>query len=120
MPRAKTDEQKHPENYFHGPAKHIKDRIIIHEAADIPREGVFISLNGFPYLCKPGVEIDIPRPVRQMLDTRITTITEHDENGREYTKNIKRINYTLVKEDVGRPPEVIPEAKPAEAAAPEL
>ena len=57
-------------------------------------------MNGFPFLAKPGVEIDIPRPVRNMMDTRITTITSHDENGKEYTKDIKRINYTLVKEAV--------------------
>lgn len=100
MPRVKTEEQKHPENFFHGPAGQIRDRIIIHEAEDIPKEGLFISLNGYPFLCKPGVAIDIPRPVRLMLDTRITRVTKHDENGKEYTKDVKRINYTLVKEGV--------------------
>ena len=100
MPRVKTEEQKHPENFFHGPKGQIRDRIIIHEAEDIPKEGLFISLNGYPFLCKPGVAIDIPRPVRLMLDTRITRVTKHDENGKEYTKDVKRINYTLVKEGV--------------------
>ena len=100
MPRVKTEEQKHPENFFHGPAGQIRDRIIIHEAEDIPKEGLFISLNGYPFLCKPGVAIDIPRPVRLMLDTRITRVTKHDETGKEYTKDVKRINYTLVKEGV--------------------
>ena len=100
MPRAKSDEEKYPENYFNGPAGHIKDRIILHEGIDIPREGIFISLNGYPFLAKPGIEIDIPRPVRKMLDTRIVTITSHDENGKEYTKDVKRFNYTLVKSGV--------------------
>ena len=103
MPRAKTDEQKFPENYFHGPGGHVRDRIIIHESAEIPKEGLFISLNGFPFLCKAGVPIDLPRPVREMLDTRITKVTQHDDNGKEYTKDIKRINYTLVKEGVNLP-----------------
>ena len=85
---------------FTGPKGHPKDRILIHEAADIPREGMFISLNGYPYLVKPGEEIDIPRPVRQMLDTRVITLTSHDDNVKEYTKDIKRINYTLIKENV--------------------
>lgn len=114
MPRVKTEEQKHPENFFHGPAGQIRDRIIIHEAEDIPKEGLFISLNGYPFLCKPGVAIDIPRPVRLMLDTRITRVTKHDENGKEYTKDVKRINYTLVKEGVNIEEKV--EAPPPNAA----
>lgn len=103
MPRVKSDQELNPQNYFNGPLGHIKDRIIIHEGVDIPREGIFLSLNGFPFLAKPGVEIDIPRPVRTMLDTRITTITAHDDSGKEYTKDVKRINYTLVKEAVNAP-----------------
>lgn len=114
MPRVKTEEQKHPENFFHGPAGQIRDRIIIHEAEDIPKEGLFISLNGYPFLCKPGVAIDIPRPVRLMLDTRITRVTKHDETGKEYTKDVKRINYTLVKEGVNIEEKV--EAPPPNAA----
>ena len=114
MPRVKTEEQKHPENFFHGPAGQIRDRIIIHEAEDIPKEGLFISLSGYPFLCKPGVAIDIPRPVRLMLDTRITRVTKHDETGKEYTKDVKRINYTLVKEGVNIEEKV--EAPPPNAA----
>jgi hypothetical protein len=103
---------KNPEEYFNSPQGHIRDKIIIHEGLDIPKEGMFISLNGFPFLAKPGVEIDIPRPVRKMLDTRIITVTSHDENGKEYTKDIRRVNYTLVKEGVNLPD---PEPEAAEA-----
>lgn len=100
MPRVKTEQQKHPENFFAGPQGHVRDRIIIHEGIDIPKEGLFLSLNGYPFLAKPGAEIDIPRPVREMLDSRIVTITLQGEDGKEYTKDVKRINYTLVKEGV--------------------
>lgn len=100
MPRVKTEEQKHPENFFHGPAGHIRDRIIINESADIPKEGLFVSLNGYPFLCKPGTEIDIPRPVRLMLDKAIYKVTMHDDAGKAYTKDIKRVNYTMIKEGV--------------------
>lgn len=96
----KTDEQVHPDKYFTGPAGHVRDRVIIHESSDIPREGQFISLNGYSYLIKPGFEVDIPRPVRLMLDTRIRTETIQGEDGKEHHKHIKRINYTLVKEDI--------------------
>jgi hypothetical protein len=103
---------KNPEEYFNSPQGHIRDKIIIHEGLDIPKEGMFISLNGFPFLAKPGVEIDIPRPVRKMLDTRIITVTSHDDNGKEYTKDIRRVNYTIVKEGVNLPD---PEPEAAEA-----
>ena len=104
----KTDQEKHPENYFTTPAGHPRDRIIIHESKDIPKEGLFISLNGYPFLAKPGIEIDLPRPVRLMLDTRIQTEITQGEDGKEYRRNIPRITYTLVKEGVNLP-ENIPE-----------
>lgn len=103
MSKAKNEgtvKQEEESLTFNGPMGHIKDRIVIQEGVDIPREGVFMSLNGFPFLAKPGEEIDIPRPVRKMLDTRIITVTSHDENGKEYTKDVRRINYILIKEGV--------------------
>jgi hypothetical protein len=109
MPRReKTDQELYPENYFSSPAGHPRDRIIIHENAEIPKGGMFISLNGFAFLAQPGVEIDIPRPVRKMLDTRIRTETVYAQDGTTHSRNIPRITYTLVKEDVQIPaPEVI-------------
>ena len=101
--REKTDQERYPENYFSNPLGHIRDRIILHESQEIPKEGMFISLNGYPFLAKPGVEIDIPRPVRLMLDTRIKTETVHGQDGQDYTRNIPRITYTLVKEGVNIP-----------------
>jgi hypothetical protein len=107
-----TDQEEHPENYFTTSVGHIRDRIIIHESMDIPKEGMFVALNGFPFLIKPGVEVDIPRPVRLMLDTRIKTETIPVEGGKDLHRNIPRITYTLVKEGVNLPenipvPEVI-------------
>jgi hypothetical protein len=99
-----TDEQLHPENYFNGPEGHIRDRIIINQSPEIPKEGQFISLNGYAFLAKPGVEIDIPRPVRLMLDRRIRTDTTQSEDNlgamKTFTRDIPRITYTLVKEGV--------------------
>lgn len=100
MTKYKTDQELHPENYFMSPVGHSRDRIIIHESMEIPKEGLFLSLNGFPFLAKPGVEIDIPRPVRLMLDTRIKTESLQDNAGNIHTRNIPRITYTLVKENV--------------------
>ena len=100
MARAKTDKEKNPEKYFTSPVNHIKDRVLIHENEKIPRERMFVSLNGYPFLIKPGEEVDIPRPVRLMLDTRIETITKQDENGKDYTKDVPRITYTLIAKGV--------------------
>ena len=98
--KPKTDEELHPERYFSAPFGHPKDRIIVNESSKIPREGQFVSLNGYGYLIRPGYEVDIPRPVRGMLDNCIETETFYGDDGKEYHRNIKRITYTLVKEDV--------------------
>jgi hypothetical protein len=87
--------------YFDTPVGHPKDRIIINESSDIPKEGQFISLNGYPFLIKPGHAVDIPRPVRMMLDTRIRTEIKQDEStGKEYRRDIPRITYQLIQENV--------------------
>jgi hypothetical protein len=102
MPR-KTDEELHPEGYFTTPEGHPRDRIIIHENSNIPKEGVFLGVNGFQMLAKPGIEIDIPRPVRQMLDTRIQTEIIQGDDGKDHVRNIPRFTYTLIKEGVNLP-----------------
>jgi len=111
MPKLKTPQEKHPEKYFTGLDVHPRDRIVIHDSSRIPKEGQFISLNGYGFLAKPEVEIDLPRPVRLMLDTLIETETTYDQNGKEYTRDLRRITYTLVKEGVN-----LPENAPLEQA----
>jgi hypothetical protein len=104
MPRRElTDEEKHPENYFISPLGHIRDRIRINENSDIPKEGQYIGLNGYGFLAKPGEEVDLPRPVRLMLDTRIRTEMTQGEDGKTYSRNVPRITYTMVKEGVNIP-----------------
>lgn len=95
------DKKAHPENYFESSKGHPKDRVIINESPSIPKEGVFMSLNGYAFLAKPGVEIDLPRPILRMLDTRIETMTIQDpETKKEYHKDVPRITYRIVREDV--------------------
>ena len=112
--RVKTDEELHPERYFISPVGHIRDRIILHNSPEVPKEGVFLSLNGFPFMVPPDVEVDLPRPVRLMLDTRIKTETRRTDDGRGnvniHTRNMKRFTYTIIKLDVDNPEIPKPEA----------
>jgi len=118
--KPKTEEEKNPEGFFKSPVGHPRDRIIIHPSIKIPKEGLFLALNGFAFLVKPGEEIDLPRPVRLMLDTRIETETIQGDDGKEYTRDIPRITYTLIKEGVNLPsPEAI-DAEKARATSKDL
>jgi hypothetical protein len=85
---------------FDGLKGHIRDRIVIHQNPKIPKEGIFLGLNGIQFQIKPGVEIDIPRPVRQMLDTMIETETIQLEDNKTETRDIPRYTYTVIKEGV--------------------
>jgi len=116
MAKGKEDQS----NYFNSPVGHIRDRIKINPDKDIPRQGIFISLNGFAFQVVPGKEVDIPRPVRLMLDTRIKTETEQDENGQSYTRDIPRFTYTLIKEGVNLDAEgkvIVPAVPVSESAS---
>lgn len=106
--REMTEQEKHPEQYFSTPQGHPRDRVIIHESQELPKEGIFIALNGYSFLAKAGVEIDLPRPVRLMLDTRLKTETIQGDDGKNYTRDIPRLTYTLIKAGVNLPePEAI-------------
>ena len=118
--RSKSEEERHPERFFTNPNGHIRDRIIVHQSSKIPKQGQFVSLNGYSFLIKPGEEIDLPRPVRLMLDTRVETETIQGEDGKTYSRNIPRFTYTLIKEGVNIPsPEVIDAQKASQQESPE-
>lgn len=105
---------------FETPMGHIRDRIIIHQNQEIPKEGIFLSLNGYPFQIKPGEEIDLPRPVRKMLDTLIKTETTQGDDGKPYTRDILRYTYTVIKEGVNLDENgqvIDPNAPPREVAA---
>ena len=97
--------KENAEKFFVSPHGHIRDRVVFHPSMKIPREGQFISLNGYGFLVKPGEEIDLPRPVRLMVDTLIETETIQGEDGKQYTRDVPRFTYTLVAEAVNMPSE---------------
>jgi len=102
---------------FISPKGHIRDRIRIHQTPEIPKQGIFISLNGYAFQVSPEKEIDIPRPVRLMMDTlKYTDILKDPETGEEYEQTRLRYPYTLIKEDVGEPKIPSPEPPPGDQA----
>lgn len=108
--------KKPTEKFFISGDGHPKDRVIIHGHPALPKEGLFIGLNGVQHLAPYDIEIDLPRPMRQMLDTRIYTETIQGQDGKTYTRDLRRVNYTLVKEDVGGEEIPAPEVIAAEKA----
>lgn len=43
-------------------------RIILEENDDIPPTGLFVSVNGRPYLIRPGEPVDVPQSVVEVLE----------------------------------------------------
>lgn len=99
----KTDQERHPERYFESPKNWVRDRIVIHPTAEIPKDGLFFGLNGIQYLVKAGVELDLPRPVIQMLQTRIRRDTIKGDDGVDYHRDVQRITFTMIKEGCNLP-----------------
>jgi hypothetical protein len=112
---AKDKKEKFNPDFFVSPAGHPRDRIILHESAEATKGGRFFALNGYSFLAQSGVEIDIPRPVRLMLDTLIRTETNVRNDGNGHTiresRNIPRFPYVLVKQDVDAIPDEVPSAE---------
>ena len=104
------DMKDNPDKYFVNPIGHPRDRIVLNETEKLPKDGIFMSLNGYAFLAKPNVEIDLPRPVREMLDTRTETISIKGDDGKVYTRNIKRFPYQVIQLDVKPEAEAIAEA----------
>ncbi len=106
--------------YFNHPQGHIKDKIIIHDTPELPANG-FYQLNGFPFQLPVNVEIDIPRPVRLYLDTLIRTEHRRVEVSpgvyQDNPRNVRRVVYTLVKENIDQEPPPPPPGIVAEEGA---
>lgn len=53
-------------------------RILLEESNDIPPSGLFLQHNGRPYMLKPGMEVDIPLFLKEILDHAIITVPQVD------------------------------------------
>ena len=69
------------------PAKKVKPvgmpatvRIQLEESDHIPPTGLFVGLNGKGYLLRPGVPLDVPPGVAEILEHAITSTPVMDTN----------------------------------------
>lgn len=49
-------------------------RIVLEENNDIPRNGLFLGLNGRNWMLQPGVEVDVPVGIVEILNNAIESI----------------------------------------------
>ena len=53
-------------------------RIILEESDDIPPTGLFLGHNGNTYMIRPGLEVDIPLFLKEVLDHAVITVPQID------------------------------------------
>ena len=53
-------------------------RIILEESDDIPPSGLFLGHNGNTYMIRPGMEVDIPLFLKEVLDHAVITVPQID------------------------------------------
>lgn len=51
-------------------------RIVLEENEDIPPTGQFIGLNGIGYILRPGVPVDVPLGVKEILDNAVLDVPQ--------------------------------------------
>lgn len=107
-PEAMTDTPKMEDGtdapgFFTHPRGHIRDRVILFETPDSFKEGQFVGLNGFPFLVQYNKEVDLPRPVIEMMRTRVVErIEKNTETGEETVRRYPRFNFRVVAENVNK------------------
>lgn len=74
-------------------------RIVLDENENIPPGGLYLGLNGYGYRIAPGVEVNVPVGVVDILDHAIETVTILDPITKQKigTREKRRYSYSLVK-----------------------
>lgn len=68
-------------------------RVIVEENEEIPPIGLFVGLNGFGYLIKPGVEVDLPIGVIGILNNAVQSTPIIDPDSKQVTGWRERMRY---------------------------
>jgi hypothetical protein len=68
-------------------------RIMLEESDDIPPTGQYIGHNGNGYLLKPGVWVDVPLPLLEVLDHAVMSTPQIDPNTRRVVGYREKLRY---------------------------
>jgi len=99
MPQEQKQDKKAP-RFVHSKGW-LRDLMVIHR-----QEGpggmtpVFVQLNNFACHIPREVECEVAKPIVQTLREAIATQTFRDENNVEYSKDVKRFNFNIIKKNV--------------------
>ncbi len=72
-------------------------RILLEDNADIPPSGQFVGHNGVNYMLRPGVWMDVPLPIIEVLDNAIMQVPQRDPITNQITgwREKKRYPYRI-------------------------
>lgn len=68
-------------------------RIVLDESDDIPPTGLFLGLNGRGYMLRPGVEVDIPLGLKEILDHAVISTPDVDPATKQIRGYRNRLKY---------------------------
>ena len=68
-------------------------RIMLEENADIPPTGQYIGHNGNGYMLKPGMWVEVPIPLLEILDRAVGSVPEVDPNTRQVIGWREKLRY---------------------------
>ena len=69
-------------------------RIILEESEEIPPIGAYVGVNGKGYLIKPGVEVDVPMEVLEVLNNAVQSTPIINEQTRQIEGWRERLRYS--------------------------
>lgn len=89
----------HPKNW-------IRDRIkIFQQEGPGGSDPVYVSVNGYSILIPRETECDVARPFVEVLRNSVQSAEEQDKDGNPVMRDIRRFNWTLLKEGVNLKPD---------------
>lgn len=69
-------------------------RIMLEDNPDIPPTGLFLGHNGVSYMLRPGIEMDVPEHILEVLDNAIMTVPIVNEQTRQVVGHRNRLKYS--------------------------
>lgn len=90
MPEAESDGYEHP-------SKEKRVKLTIHEQeGTVGKQDVSVSVNGYAYQVKRGVEVEVPESVVNVLEDAVMTVFEPGEKAGTFVeRNVRRFSFQV-------------------------